>query len=234
MGFPTDVHIAFSNLDSNWWKQELQRALKHFSVYYTLAKLCKRISFFKSCLSNLIRCQHRYKNTLTPNTTYFIVSKCWKAAWVILVDSFRKRTKQKLQPFEWKRVKRQGVLHQTGLKIIYRREGKGEKERARRKKQWLLSWFLHWSLSFETPPFKGHNICSGKNVHTIFVLVTSIACVASVSNPVIARKLEREQKKKKVEGGGGWEKKEETPLFGERVTISRSRNPVLTSLQGTP
>ena len=33
-----------------------------------------------------------------------------------------------------------------------------------------------------------------------------LACVASVSNRVTARKLEREQKKK-VEGGGGGEKK---------------------------
>ena len=32
-----------------------------------------------------------------------------------------------------------------------------------------------------------------------------LACVPSVSNRVIARKLEREQKKKKVEGGGGGE-----------------------------
>ena len=58
----------------------------------------------------MIRCQHRYKNTLTPNTTYFIFSKCWKAAWVILVDIFGKRTKQKLQPFEWKRVKKHGFF----------------------------------------------------------------------------------------------------------------------------
>ena len=33
-----------------------------------------------------------------------------------------------------------------------------------------------------------------------------LACVASVSNRVIARKLEREQKKKKMEEGGGGEK----------------------------
>ena len=33
------------------------------------------------------------------------------------------------------------------------------------------------------------------------------ACVASVSNRVIARKLEREQKDKKVEGGEGGEKR---------------------------
>ena len=37
-----------------------------------------------------------------------------------------------------------------------------------------------------------------------------IACVASVSNRVTARKLEREQKKK-VEGGGGGEKRKRLP-----------------------
>ena len=56
-----------------------------------------------------------------------------------------------------------GFLCPTGSKIILT-EGK----------QWLLSWFLRWSLPFETPPLRGHKICSGKNVHTIFVLVTPI------------------------------------------------------------
>ena len=37
------------------------------------------------------------------------------------------------------------------------------------------------------------------------------ACVASVSNRVIARKLEREQKDKKVEGGEGGEKRKPLP-----------------------
>ena len=37
----------------------------------------------------------------------------------------------------------------------------------------------------------------------------TVACVASVSNRVIARKLERKQKKK-VEGGGGERGEEET------------------------
>ena len=37
------------------------------------------------------------------------------------------------------------------------------------------------------------------------------ACVASVSNRVIARKLEREQKDKKVEGGEGGEKRKRLP-----------------------
>ena len=37
------------------------------------------------------------------------------------------------------------------------------------------------------------------------------ACVASVSNRVIARKLEREQKNKKVEGGEGGEKRKRLP-----------------------
>ena len=36
-----------------------------------------------------------------------------------------------------------------------------------------------------------------------------LACVASVSNRVIARKLERKQKK--VEGGGGGEKRKRLP-----------------------
>ena len=36
-----------------------------------------------------------------------------------------------------------------------------------------------------------------------------VACVASVSNRVIARKLERKQKK--VEGGGGGEKRKRLP-----------------------
>ena len=36
-----------------------------------------------------------------------------------------------------------------------------------------------------------------------------LACVASVSNRVIARRLEREQKK--MEGGGGWEKRKRLP-----------------------
>ena len=38
---------------------------------------------------------------------------------------------------------------------------------------------------------------------------THLACVASVSNRVIARKLERKQKK--VEGGGGGEKRKRLP-----------------------
>ena len=38
----------------------------------------------------------------------------------------------------------------------------------------------------------------------------SLACVASVSNRVTARKLEREQKKK-VEGGGRGEKRKHLP-----------------------
>ena len=37
-----------------------------------------------------------------------------------------------------------------------------------------------------------------------------LACVASVSNRVIARTLEREQKKK-MGGGGGWEKRKRLP-----------------------
>ena len=37
----------------------------------------------------------------------------------------------------------------------------------------------------------------------------TLACVASVSNRVIARKLERKQKK--VEGGGGGEKRKRLP-----------------------
>ena len=41
---------------------------------------------------------------------------------------------------------------------------------------------------------------------TITLVTFSVACVASVSNRVIARKLERKQKKK-VEGGGGGEKR---------------------------
>ena len=53
----------------------------------------------------------------------------------------------------------------------------------------------------------------GSNVSLIFVencnIIGLIACVASVSNRVIARKLERNQKK--VEGGGGGEKKESIP-----------------------
>ena len=36
-----------------------------------------------------------------------------------------------------------------------------------------------------------------------------LACVASVSNRVIARKLEREQRK--MEAGGGWEKRKRLP-----------------------
>ena len=36
-----------------------------------------------------------------------------------------------------------------------------------------------------------------------------LACVASVSNRVIARTLEREQRK--MEGGGGWEKRKRLP-----------------------
>ena len=38
-----------------------------------------------------------------------------------------------------------------------------------------------------------------------------LACVASVSNRVIVRKLERDQKKKKVEGGGAGEKRKRLP-----------------------
>ena len=56
---------------------------------------------------------------------------------------------------------------------------------------YLLSFFIH-----------------GKQlVHPSCIL---IACVASVSNRVIARKLEREQKK--VEGGGGGEKRKRLPV----------------------
>ena len=40
----------------------------------------------------------------------------------------------------------------------------------------------------------------------VFFAIWLLACVAGVSNRVIARKLEREQKKK-VEGGGGGEKR---------------------------
>ena len=43
------------------------------------------------------------------------------------------------------------------------------------------------------------------------IFYEELACVASVSNRVIARKLEREQKKKKVEGGGGGEKRKRLP-----------------------
>ena len=57
----------------------------------------------------------------------------------------------------------------TGSKIILtkgkqRRTRKSEEQgrKENTKKKWLLPWFLHWSLSFETPPFRGHNICSGK------------------------------------------------------------------------
>ena len=47
-----------------------------------------------------------------------------------------------------------------------------------------------------------------------------LACVASVSNRVIARKLEREQnKKKKVEGGGGGEKRKRRLIF-DLTTVS--------------
>ena len=45
---------------------------------------------------------------------------------------------------------------------------------------------------------------------TITLVTFSVACVASVSNRVIARKLERKQKKE-VEGGGGGEKRKRLP-----------------------
>ena len=80
-----------------------------------------------------------------------------------------------------KKGQKAGFLCPTGSKVILTkgkqrgtRKSEEEGRKERRKKQCLLSWFLHWSLSFETPPFSGHNICSGKNVHTISVLVTSI------------------------------------------------------------
>ena len=41
----------------------------------------------------------------------------------------------------------------------------------------------------------------------------SLACLASVFNRVIARKLEREQEKKMVEGGGGREKRKQRFLL---------------------
>ena len=37
-----------------------------------------------------------------------------------------------------------------------------------------LNKLLQQNLSLETPPFKGHKICSPKNVHIIFLCVTSI------------------------------------------------------------
>ena len=37
-----------------------------------------------------------------------------------------------------------------------------------------LNKLLQENLSLETPPFKGHKICSPKNVHIIFLCVTSI------------------------------------------------------------
>ena len=57
------------------------------------------------------------------------------------------------------------------------------------------------------------DINTGRSICVILTKVWKIsdnlllACVASVSNRVTARKLEREQKKKKVEGGGGVEKR---------------------------
>ena len=44
----------------------------------------------------------------------------------------------------------------------------------------------------------------------VFQKYDGLACIAGVSNRVIARKLEREQKKK-VEGGGGGEKRKRLP-----------------------
>ena len=64
--------------------------------------------------------------------------------------------------------------HSNEGKAKENKKERGGRKKGEEKKQWLLSWFLHWSLSFETLPFRGHNICSEKNVHTIFVLVTSI------------------------------------------------------------
>ena len=51
-----------------------------------------------------------------------------------------------------------------------------------------------------------------KKCSTNYLLINpNIACVASVSNRVIARKLERKRKKKKVEEGGGGEKRKRLP-----------------------
>ena len=61
--------------------------------------------------------------------------------------------------------------------------------------------------------YKPLDINTGRSICVILTKVWKIidnlllACVASVSNRVTARKLEREQKKKKVEGGGGGEKR---------------------------
>ena len=49
----------------------------------------------------------------------------------------------------------------------------------------------------------------GFESHSGNLLNLFLACVASVSNRVIARKLERKQKK--VEGGGGGEKRKRLP-----------------------
>ena len=91
--------------------------------------------------------------------------------------------------------------HSNEGKAKKKKKERGGRKKGEEKKVMVALLVLHWSLSFETPPFRGHSICSGKNVHTIFELVTSI---------------------------------EGTPLFGERVTFSGSRNLVLTFVQETP
>ena len=57
--------------------------------------------------------------------------------------------------------------------------------------------FLQYIYKWKTPLSKASQLW----VYLPFLF--SVACVASVSSRLIARKLEREQKKKKMEGGGG-------------------------------
>ena len=109
------------------------------------------------------------------STTYFILNKCGEAAWVILVN-FLSEKGSKGRLFVPDRLEN----HSNERKAKEKNKERGGRKKREEKKQWLRSWFLHWSLSFETPPFRGHSICSGKNVQTIFVLVTSIegACTS--------------------------------------------------------
>ena len=77
-----------------------------------------------------------------------------------------------------------------------------------------LNCLLTWGILAYSHPHVRHN--SSKYVCRIIELnwdngydYVTLACVASVSNRVIARKLERKQKK--VEGGGGGEKRKRLP-----------------------